>query len=349
MSECIISVIIPVYNSSKQLYKTVLSIVNQNVEEMEILLIDDGSTSEKSIRIYEDLDQKYSQVQVIQKKNEGIVRTRIFGIEKAKGTFTVFSDHDDLYEDGAFKKMLEIYEQNQSDIVVGNNAYFILPWLPVKKLKTPNKLIVDDSSEDREAFLQQHYLNFFGWNQFPVATWGKLYKTSLLKSVAFTILDYSFMDDIVLNAQIFFHARKVSFTKQVFYTHFYGGLSSKTDLHKVLAGYTEMFLLRSDLLEKSGNPHQKKFLFYELKNILLHTVDKFFEEGNYQKEELFNILGVFRKSRAFQELADFYGDSNEGINCLRQNDMEGLLQFGKKRYKKNKYKLTVKKVIKKFY
>lgn len=342
MVEKLVSVIIPVYNSTKKLYKTVASIASQSIP-MEILLIDDGSTKKSSIQLYEQLARKYPVVKIFQKKNEGIVKTRIFGISKAQGEFTAFSDHDDLYIKDGLKILYETIIKDQSDIVVANGSEKQFSFLPAKT----NDWLQTNEILDRDTFLKEKYLNFFGWNQFPVATWGKIYKTSLLQSCNIQVLDYSFMDDIVLNSQIFFSAKKISFIKDIVYYHFYGGLTSTVELHKVMLAYTNMFDFRMDLLERSNNSDNKKYLIYELKNILLDTIDKFFEENNVTKNELFKILSSFRNSNAFNYAATFYNRENQAISLLEDNNLEGLFLYSQKRYNKVKHKIFIKNILKK--
>ena len=90
-----VSLIVPIYNSSKYLKKCLDSLVNQTLKDIEIILINDGSTddSEKLIKNYEDKRIKY-----ILKKNEGIGKTRNRGIKEAAGNFIAFVDSDDYLD-----------------------------------------------------------------------------------------------------------------------------------------------------------------------------------------------------------------------------------------------------------
>ena len=85
-----VSLVVPIYNSSKYLNKCIDSLVNQSLEDIEIILINDGSTdeSEKVIKEYNDKRIKY-----ISKKNEGIGKTRNKGIKEATGEFIAFGKH----------------------------------------------------------------------------------------------------------------------------------------------------------------------------------------------------------------------------------------------------------------
>ena len=87
-----ISIIVPIYNAEKYLNKCIDSLVNQTKEELEFVLINDGSTdsSEDIIKSNKDKRNKY-----FKNKNQGIGKTRNFGIDKATGKYLMFLDSDD--------------------------------------------------------------------------------------------------------------------------------------------------------------------------------------------------------------------------------------------------------------
>src|SRR3989338_8307313 len=95
-----ISVIIPVYNARKFLKTSVDSVLGQNYKNIEIILIDDGST-DKSGEICDDYAKKDRRIKVIHQKNSGPAAARNTGIENAKGEFLFFADADDFLEKDA--------------------------------------------------------------------------------------------------------------------------------------------------------------------------------------------------------------------------------------------------------
>ena len=89
-----VSVIIPVYNAEKYLHKCVDSVLNQTLDDIEIILVDDGST-DKSPSICDDFEIKFDSIRVIHKENGGLSSARNFGMDKANGEFIGFVDSDD--------------------------------------------------------------------------------------------------------------------------------------------------------------------------------------------------------------------------------------------------------------
>lgn len=99
-----ISVIVPIYNAEKYLNKCLASIVNQTYRELEIILVNDGSTDE-SLAICEKYKQDDDRIVIVNKHNEGLVRARKDGIRMAKGEYITFVDADDWIDITTYEKV----------------------------------------------------------------------------------------------------------------------------------------------------------------------------------------------------------------------------------------------------
>ena len=109
-----ISVIVPVYNTGKYIKRCLDSIVNQTIEsEIEIIVINDGSTDDSDERIKEYIRKKdcKAKIKYYSKENEGIAKTRNFGIEKATGDYILFVDSDDYIKSELIEKLQPYIEQ----------------------------------------------------------------------------------------------------------------------------------------------------------------------------------------------------------------------------------------------
>ena len=101
-----VSVIIPVYKTKKYLEKCVLSVLDGGLENIEILLIDDGSP-DSSGALCDALCEKYEKVSTFHKENGGLSSARNLGIDKAKGKYLCFVDSDDYLEKNSLFNMLQ--------------------------------------------------------------------------------------------------------------------------------------------------------------------------------------------------------------------------------------------------
>lgn len=115
----IISVIVPVYKVEKYLERCVSSLINQSLEDMEIILVDDGSP-DQSGALCERLQEKDERILVIHKKNGGLSSARNAGMKVARGKYIGFVDSDDDVELDMFQVMVAVAELNNADFVMSD-------------------------------------------------------------------------------------------------------------------------------------------------------------------------------------------------------------------------------------
>lgn len=114
----LISVIVPVYNVERYLVQCVNSILNQTYKNLEIILVDDGST-DNSGKICDILSNKYAQIKTIHKKNAGLGMARNSGLKIAKGEFVTFVDSDDWLTPRAFQVLYTYMKKSNLDYCKG--------------------------------------------------------------------------------------------------------------------------------------------------------------------------------------------------------------------------------------
>lgn len=112
-----ISVIVPVYNVEKYLERCVKSIAAQTYNDLEILLIDDGST-DKSGKMCDDFQQTDSRIKVFHKQNGGLSDARNYGIEHSAGEFISFVDSDDYIDEKMLETLHRLITENDADLAV---------------------------------------------------------------------------------------------------------------------------------------------------------------------------------------------------------------------------------------
>ena len=118
----LVSVIVPVYNVENYIEKCLESIVNQTYKNLQIILVDDGST-DKSGEICDKYVKMDERVEVIHKENNGLVSARKSGIVRAKGIYTVNVDGDDWIETDAIEKYVMISNKYHPDIIMVTSHY----------------------------------------------------------------------------------------------------------------------------------------------------------------------------------------------------------------------------------
>lgn len=123
MNECIaISIVVPIYNAEPYLKKCLDSVVNQTLKNVEIILVDDGST-DNSGTICKEYAAKDDRIIYFYKENEGLAAARQDGIERAHGEYVGFVDSDDWLELNMYERMYAVATEHNADIVFCN-CYF---------------------------------------------------------------------------------------------------------------------------------------------------------------------------------------------------------------------------------
>lgn len=113
----LVSVIIPVYNAHNSIAKTLQSVINQTYTNLEIVVVNDGSTDE-SLDIIKTYAVEDPRIVVFDKQNEGLVQARKSGIDIATGKYIQYLDSDDIMHEDAITRLVNKAEETQADMAV---------------------------------------------------------------------------------------------------------------------------------------------------------------------------------------------------------------------------------------
>jgi len=133
----LLSVIVPIYNTEPYLKQCIDSILAQRVSDMEIILVDDGST-DGSGAICDEYAQKHNKVKVIHKENSGVQDARLLGAESALGKYITFVDSDDWIKDTMYEELLSLIQEKNVDMIESGifryyDAEHIVEDLPIEE------------------------------------------------------------------------------------------------------------------------------------------------------------------------------------------------------------------------
>ena len=189
-----ISVIVPAYNAETTLRTAVESILSQQVPELEIIIVNDGST-DGTDRLCHALASEYPCIHVITQKNAGICAARNRGMEAASGEYITFCDDDDLFWQGALRLLLQTAEDTRADLVRG--GYELLRQRPDGTFaEQPHPAgspctIALGRGGSYGAFLE---------NSGPQFVWNALYRRTALLGLRFNERCSYGLEDFVFNA-----------------------------------------------------------------------------------------------------------------------------------------------------
>lgn len=182
MNQKKISIIIPVYNAAEYLEKCVKSVISQTYKNLEIILIDDGSTDESGY-ICKKISDKDNRVKVIYQKNSGVSVARNNGIDNSTGEYITFIDADDYIESNYCEVLLNSLIRNSADVSYSNDF--------CKKNMNNNEEFIWEREEYDPVYKTPQYV-----------VWGALYKRKVIGNIRFD-------EDLYIGEDAYFFARIV--------------------------------------------------------------------------------------------------------------------------------------------
>ena len=210
-----ISVIVPVYNVSKYLDRCMQSLVDQTYRNLEIILVDDGSTDNSGV-LCDLWAEKDSRIRVIHRKNNGLSQARNTGLDAATGEYITFVDSDDILSPHLCQVLYNSMG-GSADISICD-AEHIFEDKPYAFSVTDRQVIMTAQEAIHQLWYQKSFL--------PSA-WGKLYRRELFEDNQFTV--GRIFEDIDIMHELFFDAKRIVYNRSRLYgyVHRAGSITTK--------------------------------------------------------------------------------------------------------------------------
>ncbi len=203
--ENLISVIIPVYNVAAYLPQCLDSVLNQDHKDLEVILIDDGST-DASGSICDEYAAKDSRVRVIHQKNGGGAAAKNAGLRVATGEYLSFVDSDDYLEPQVYGRMLSVLKEAEADIAV-------FSYRDVYPSRTEEQHLQESGTVESGTDYLKRFLK--GWT--CALLWNKLYRREVFNGIFFE--EGHKIDDEYFTYQGVMNARKVVLDDTIIYNY----------------------------------------------------------------------------------------------------------------------------------
>lgn len=245
-----VSMIIPAYNAENYIARCIDTVLAQSLQDVEIIVVDDGSTDHTS-EIIDWYADYYENVTVIHQKNSGVAAARNTGMKNSRGEYIGFVDNDDLIYPGMVERLYLSAKKNDCDIAV-TSVYIVNDAEYVKSICYPVKEDVPIAVDD---FF--HIYNY--GTELGVVVWNKLYRASLAKRFEMPAIPY---DDVAWTTCILSYADKICYMDDHSYEW-------------------DRRVQESSQLDEWFS-HSKQEMFEERKRTILF----FLEEGNQDKMDL---------------------------------------------------------------
>ncbi len=226
MKKPLVSIIIPMYNMENYVYECVNSLLNQTMKQIEIIIIDDGST-DSSPSIVKDLKRRDERIKYIRKENGGVSSARNEGLVVAKGEYIAFVDPDDYVSSGMYEKLYKTAKNTGCDLVMCNyysvvngvefenilsNINYNSIYLKENIKNILNRLIGCTNSEFRDILAGNDSVLLDGF------VWRSIYKRELIvdNKILFDN-DIIFREDEFFNLRFLLKASKIFFIPECLY------------------------------------------------------------------------------------------------------------------------------------
>lgn len=204
----LISVIIPVYNTKQYLRECIESVCKQSYQNLEIILVDDGSTDGSS-ELCDELAKEDNRIQVIHKENEGVSKARNVALDKARGDIITFVDSDDWIEEEMYAKLYELLVEQEADIAC----------CAMRRVKGDK--VADFSTNRVKVFygMEMGATYLTGKEQCIItpAVWNRLYRREVIQDIRFPEIEK--YEDCAINAYVLVKIRKGVFIDRAYYNY----------------------------------------------------------------------------------------------------------------------------------
>lgn len=212
MTELPLSILIPVYNTENYLSRCLDSVFNQTLQQIEIIIVNDGST-DSSQAILEEYVARDSRITVVVQTNQGLGPTRNAGLELAHGDYIAFLDSDDWVEPDYYQTLYEAAVARDVDIVISDHSVDFPESVP-----ECSRIIRNDINMQKEEYL----LGLLG-GKIPGFSVNKLYRRTLLEQYGLRFPTREVMDsgqDQYYSVRSVFFARSIAFVPHAGYHYF---------------------------------------------------------------------------------------------------------------------------------
>lgn len=301
-----VSIIVPVYNTEKYLENCLNSICNQSYKNLEIILVNDGST-DNSIEIIENFQKKDARIKsVLNKENSGLFKARVIGVEASSGDYIAFVDSDDTISVDWIRLLVKKAEETDADIVMGNT---------ICEDEQHNKYIYNTyyfAAKSRECLCGEQVLESLLENEgmcFSKHTvWNKLYSRRLWKKSLphFKKVKEHFImtEDISFSMVLHYYANKLAYSNHDGYFYYRNGASSTiavNGLEKIQKNVSD--LKKSFSFVKEFLQEKKVFDKYEKK--YQNLKDRYFRWWSYPVKT--NTEGKLEEAKSVRkEFLEFF-------------------------------------------
>ncbi len=317
-----ISIIVPVYNRENKVGSCIASILNQTYTDLELILVDDGST-DNSVAVCEEYAKQDKRIRIIQKENGGVSSARNCGIKEARGEYVQFVDSDDTIDKEMTQKLYETIQKTCADEVIC--GFFEIHSKAMENvIRIPQKECV--TAVSNMEIEVEHLIQ----NCLIQSCWNKLYRKEKIKE--FFSEDYSYGEDLLFNLAYLKNIETVAFIPKAYYEYDCRGESitssyRKDEIEIRIHLMQEVLAFSEAYLE--GTQVVREFADKTMRAVIYSLFDIYQDERLSKQKRKQKILG-YLKNQTVQKASRVCQLGNRQqrfCNLLIQKQQGGFLLF----------------------
>lgn len=274
----LISIIVPIYNVEKYLDRCIDSIINQTYSNIDIILVDDGST-DNCPKICDSWSKKDKRVRVVHQKNKGAAVAKNIGLKEALGDLIAFCDADDYLHVDMLQVMCDCMNQTKSDIVICG----------VNWVTESGSVIRVENSDNTELYQPDAMRNLLENRSVKEQVWDKLYKRQCLENILF--VEKKKIDDVFWTYKVIGNALKIAIVHDPLYYY------TQRESSVMGAGYQdywmqtlEAYKLRCEYMDKHYPELYNASLSGLIKTCMYHMQMALIDKNTKKDQDLISKL-----------------------------------------------------------
>lgn len=313
-----VSIIITVYNSESYLRRCLNSLINQTYKNIDVIVINDGST-DQSEKIINEYVKKDNRVRIINQKNQGCAVARLNGIKIAKGKYCMFVDSDDWIEENTIEELVKKIELTNAEII--KFRFICEPSKKIQESYMDYKETLFNSEEKKKIY-------------YILMTTTKLNNLAnqIVKTDLFDVNDINLKEninqgeDLLINLNLFYKAKKILLVDDIYYHYFRNdkSITNNIELNKIIKNIKDLlyvYRIKEQYKKKMGMCNNQKIAnLIGLHNLngIYGQIFKMLQCKHLKKQDLNNVQKILSEKNFYNLIKDVEKNDIKDKNLLKR-------------------------------
>jgi glycosyltransferase involved in cell wall biosynthesis len=318
-----ISIIIPVYNAARHLEQCIRSVLAQTLEDIEVVVINDGSTDD-SLAIIRDFEKRDKRVILVDSANEGVSAARNKGMAVSKGEFIGFVDSDDWIEPTMYEKLYQNAKNSEADLAICNVNIIDENNISAIRLALGNLTLYISENRIKELV---NLIRF----KYDYSNWNKIYSQKIVKENQL-LFDESIKvyEDLLFNCYYFQYSQKATVINEGLYHYRVHSSSVMNSTNfDTITQYNKLYEKFNSFCIAKGLENELNIFNAEMRrSFYFAVIPKLFKQKTYKESSILKRIKLF---------ADDLHKADRRLFAYDKNELQGIYGIKKRMLKDGRF------------